>query len=218
MEKFPGVEMRNTKLAFDSDLITASTFQKCLEDGHIEHAVRTLMPAERCTVMGISCTSMSFTLGPEVIDGQLKGHSKTVKTTDMARAQAQALQELSATKIALVTPYIEDVSLANVEMLKTYGIEVVSRLTMDLDKDELTSAVAPASILEWAVAANCPEAEAIVIGCSALRACEPGFIDDVESATGKPVVTSTQAFMWRMLRLAGVHDNVNGYGTLFSKY
>ena len=64
----------------------------------------------------------------------------------------------------------------------------------------------------------CAEAEALVVGCSALRACGPGFIDELEAAVGKPVVTSTQAFLWRMLRLAGVDDRIDGYGTLFFKH
>ena len=37
------------------------------------------------------------------------------------------------------------------------------------------------------------------------------------TTTGKPVVTSTQAFMWSMLRMAGVSDRIGGYGSLFSR-
>ena len=58
--------------------------------------------------------------------------------------------------------------------------------------------------------------DAVIVGCSAFRACVPGFIDYLEEvAGGIPVVTSTQAILWDTLRLAGIKDTVDGYGTLF---
>ena len=39
-----------------------------------------------------------------------------------------------------------------------------------------------------------------------------------ELQLGKPVVTSTQAFMWSMLRTAGVDDQIKGYGKLLSAH
>ena len=43
-----------------------------------------------------------------------------------------------------------------------------------------------------------------------------GFIDDIERSTGKPVVTSMQAFMWDIVRTAGETKRVSGYGQLFA--
>ena len=40
----------------------------------------------------------------------------------------------------------------------------------------------------------------------------------LEAVIGKPVVTSTQAFLWKLLRVAGIHDQISGYGTLFAKH
>ena len=39
-------------------------------------------------------------------------------------------------------------------------------------------------------------------------------IDQLESRIGKPVVTSTQATLWHVLRLAGVDTPIAGYGRL----
>jgi maleate isomerase len=36
----------------------------------------------------------------------------------------------------------------------------------------------------------------------------------LEARTGKPVVTSTQATLWHVLRLAGVDAPIPGYGRL----
>lgn len=38
----------------------------------------------------------------------------------------------------------------------------------------------------------------------------------LEADLGVPVVTSTQAPLWRVLRLAGVQDAIRGYGRLLT--
>merc|ERR1712013_637332 len=114
-----------------------------------------------------------------------------VAVTDMARGQTEAIRVLGARKVALFTPYIESVSLANVAMLeKCAGVEVISRMTMGLERDEQTSAVSLECIREWAKAVDVDEADVVVIGCSALRACPPNaFLDELEAELKKPVVT-----------------------------
>ena len=136
----------------------------------------------------------------------------------MARAQADALSALGVTKIALVTPYIQDLAERNAAMLESQGLSVVSHKTMGLTFDSMTDKVSKDTIKAWAASTDCEEAQAVVIGCSAMRACEPGFIDELEQVHGKPVVTSTQAFMWSLLRAAGVEDQIDGYGILFREH
>ena len=43
-------------------------------------------------------------------------------------------------------------------------------------------------------------------------------VDELEGRIGKPVVTSTQATLWHVLRLAGVDTPVPGYGRLLREY
>eukprot|EP00521_Asterionellopsis_glacialis_P010114 CAMPEP_0195301432 /NCGR_PEP_ID=MMETSP0707-20130614/29297_1 /TAXON_ID=33640 /ORGANISM="Asterionellopsis glacialis, Strain CCMP134" /LENGTH=241 /DNA_ID=CAMNT_0040364373 /DNA_START=129 /DNA_END=851 /DNA_ORIENTATION=- len=199
----PGVELRLQKLQLTSDVICADTFYESSKN--ISVAASALMPIDACTVAGLSCTSMSFSLGPDLVDEQLRFGAPKAKTTDMARAQVAALRVLGVTRIALVTPYLEDLSLKNAAMLEESAeVKVVSRLTMELPRDELTSLVSQECIARWALAVNCDQAEAVVIGCSAFRACTPGFIDGLEKILNKPVVTSTQAFLWAMLRTANI--------------
>jgi maleate isomerase len=49
-----------------------------------------------------------------------------------------------------------------------------------------------------------------------MRAIE--VIEEIEQATGKPVVTSNQGMMWKCLRMAGIEDRINGYGRLFREH
>lgn len=220
VKHFPGVELRLQKVKFDSETISADTFHRAAKN--ISEAGKAMLPLDRCTVMGLACTSMSFTLGPEVVDEQLRAAAwPDVRTTDMARAQANALRALGVKKVALLTPYVEAVAEGNIRMLEDGGFQVVSSATMGLDRDELTTSVSPDTIKDWAVAVAEDaggEAEALVIGCSAFRACEDGFITDLEEQLGIPVVTSTQAFLWHMLRCSGVDDRAPGYGRLLCEH
>ena len=214
--KMPGVWLRIQKCEFDAEVLQADTFERAA--GNIRRAASACLPSSEICAVGLSCTSMSFVLGPERVDRELQSACPNAVSTDMSRAQMAALHALGVKRIALVTPYIQDLAERNAAMLESGGLDVVSHQTMGLTHDSMTDKVSKETIREWAAATDCAEAEALVIGCSAMRACEPGFISDLEQAHGKPVVTSTQAFMWSLLRAAGVKDQITGYGTLFSAH
>ena len=192
--------------------------------------------AANLDVLAMACTSISFVLGRERVWSSLReGQGSEAATseltiTDMATSQLRAIAAVGGRRIALLTPYIRDVHDRNVAFLEESGVEVVRSHHMCLTLDEETSAV-PLEVLAEEVRrlAEGPQGDetktmenraghvdAIVVGCSAFRVCVPGFIDHLEElAGGIPVVTSTQAILWDAVRLAGVDDVVEGYGTLF---
>ncbi len=43
-----------------------------------------------------------------------------------------------------------------------------------------------------------------------------GIIQKLEQDLGKPVISSNQACFWHTLRLAGVKEKIEGYGTLLA--
>ncbi|CAK9012651.1 unnamed protein product [Durusdinium trenchii] len=212
------------EVTFDSEDICAGTYLRAMHREELTKGAKLLALAaasrgRSCDILGLSCTSFSFTLGSAKVREQISAGYPGVPVTDMATAQLEALKALKAQRVALLTPYIEELSRANAEMLETMGqVQVVNRLTMNLPRDELTSAVPPAEIAEWAVRVDRPEADVVVIGCSGFRACQPDFLDPLEARLGKPVVTSTQAFLWHMARRAGAEEKIEGYGTLLSKH
>ena len=54
------------------------------------------------TVLGVSCTSMSFVLGAEAIDAQLKAFNKNVAVTDMARTCARSTHDTASTRVRAI--------------------------------------------------------------------------------------------------------------------
>jgi len=59
------------------------------------------------------------------------------------------------------------------------------------------------------------ESQAVFISCINLHTVE--IIEKLEGDLGKPVISSNQATMWNLLRMAGVKDKLQGYGQLFLK-
>ncbi|GIT01181.1 MAG: hypothetical protein CM1200mP26_28930 [Acidimicrobiales bacterium] len=56
--------------------------------------------------------------------------------------------------------------------------------------------------------------DAVFVSCTSLRAY--GVAADLESELGVAVVSSNLAFGWHLLRLAGINDQLEGLGRLFS--
>ena len=74
----------------------------------------------------------------------------------------------------------------------------------------------PAAILDLALGAWEPDSDGTIIACLNFRS-HP-IIKELEARTGKPVVTSTQATLWHVLRLAGVSTPISGYGRLLREH
>ena len=218
--RFHNVKMKYHVVELDSEDIIASTYMRAYQKGALNMAAAALVAdSPMCDIVGLSCTSFSFSVGISNIRNEfLKGAPMLKNTTDMATAQIDGIRAVGGkkAKVALLTPYIEEVSVANAVMLENAGFQVVARLTMNLSQDKLTSRVLPNDIALWAQRVNSDDADVVVIGCSAFRACQPNFLDELETKLGKPVVTSTQAFLWSMLRGSGRSEKINGYGKLFS--
>lgn len=217
---FPGVNIRFAKIAFDSEDICAATYEAALASGAIATAGRSLcLPKDYVTVWGVACTSLSFLLGRDRLAAELPLGDKPLVT--MWDAVCAALNALGAKRLVVLTPYINEVHDRNIELLEREGFEVLASMALGLSTDMQTSSVEPGSISDCAVAALSAaadadtSADAVFIGCSAFRACQPGFISELELRLGLPVVTSTQAFLWLTLRVGGISEGIKGYGRLF---
>jgi maleate cis-trans isomerase len=44
------------------------------------------------------------------------------------------------------------------------------------------------------------------------------IIETIEKDLQKPVITSNQATLWNILRMANINDKIQGYGQLLSDY
>ena len=133
-----------------------------------------------------------------------------------AGAVVDALNELGVSRIAVCTPYPEELN----ERLRCFytaaGFDIVSFDYVSDGALQGNTAMAREEALRLALGVDRPEAEAIFISCTAFEGAGE-VIDLVEGLTGKPVVTSNQATLWACLRSLGVSETIDGAGRLLSE-
>ena len=139
----------------------------------------------------------------------------TTPVTDPLTAVKAACAALGVTRLGFVTPYVAEVSSAMRADLERDGLQIVSSGSFEQAEERVVARITPESILtavlEVAHAAPC---EAVFVSCTNARTLD--VIEPAEQQLGIPVLSSTQALAWHMLRLAGLEDRRSRYGQLFT--
>ncbi len=128
-----------------------------------------------------------------------------------------ALRTLGAHRISVATPYATHANDKLGTYLEAQGFEVLNvegEPVMSLAGAQDINEQDPKEIFEFALTVDRPEADVLFLPCTAWRALE--VAGELEQRLGKPVVTSTQATIWRCLLVAGVDRPVAGRGQLLS--
>ncbi|MBO0816103.1 MAG: hypothetical protein J2P30_13305 [Actinobacteria bacterium] len=68
---------------------------------------------------------------------------------------------------------------------------------------------------EWASRHVADAAQAVFIGGNGFRAA--GAIEALETAIGRPVLTSNQVLLWQLLAQVDAAFEIHGYGRLFAR-
>ena len=160
-----------------------------------------------CTAVSTFDPSMGEQLSSRIAD------ASGCPATATSDALLAAFKALRAKRIVLITPYIEEVNLREVEYLKHFGFEVLSQVGLGLLEGTSMAAVPPAKWLELARSYRDDSTDIYFLSCTAINVSS--IIDTLEAELGRPVVTSNQAMLWHCLRLLGRTEPVHGFGKLF---
>jgi arylmalonate decarboxylase len=152
-------------------------------------------------VLAYGCTAASFLSGPQedaALSEQLSQTlGKPVVTT--ARAMVQSLQSLKAHKIALVTPYLDEVN----EQLKHYlaksDIHVSAFDSLRAADVTILGQITSKQVADMARRVMRDECEAMFIACSQLPTQD--ILTTLSQEFGRPVSSSIQATAWRASQL-----------------
>jgi maleate isomerase len=135
-----------------------------------------------------------------------------VPSTTATLAQLTAFEVFAVTRFALAVPYLSSVRDAVVRTYAEAGLECRGSATLEISNNAAFADVAPHAIADLVERADRPEAQAIAIICTNLAA---GWqVPELEAAHRKPVFDSTLVTIWHALRLAGVADELDGWGQL----
>lgn len=181
---------------------------------HMADAASRIQPDLKPEVISYSCTSGSIVIGENRVMEEIKKGAPWAQPMCLVQGVLDALNEIGAKKIVVGTPYLDEINTAEAEYLLQKGFEIVDIQGLNLKTGTEMGQVTPKSWKEFAIEIDHPEADAIFMSCGGIRVLE--VVQDIEDATGKPVITSNQAQFWSCMRRAGLRDELQGFGRLFS--
>lgn len=168
----------------------------------------------RPAAIGYCCTASSVIQGADY-DCTLRAEIERVsggKATTATHAILAGLAKLGARKVSIVSPYTDEVDATEHRFFSDAGLDVVSGANLGIRGTFELAKPTPEELYQLALRGWDGKAEALIMTC--LNTRSHLVVDAIEREIGKPVVTSTQATLWMLLRQAGIHDPIAGFGRL----
>ncbi|HLS62757.1 MAG TPA: Asp/Glu/hydantoin racemase [Ruania sp.] len=163
---------------------------------HLQRATRDVLGVEP-EVVAFLCSSGSFVHGVAyevaLCDAIRAAGAPDAVTT--SGALAEAVRELGLTRISVVTPYDEPLTLRLEQFLGELDVEVLRAQYLGLGGGIWK--VNYRTVADLVMAADHPEAQAIFVSCTNLPTYD--IIAPLERDLGKPVLTANQLTVWACL-------------------
>ena len=180
-----GVSMHFARMGgYDEDEIPDAEQMRGLGSSDLDDTLH-LLQGVRPDVILYGCTSATLTHGP-AFDRDLAAKIRTesgAKTVTAAGALVHALKSLSARRIGFASPYVAAINDMAIEFLATSGIETVARSEVGAAlSNHGQGDLGPDAVFDLGLAADHPDAQAIVLSCTDMRSVE--IIDRLEAELG----------------------------------
>lgn len=162
-----------------------------------------------------SSTSASFVLGWEGARKQAHALEDMlgVPASTTAFAFVEAATALGVGQVAVVATYPDDIARRFEDFLDRGGIGVCRIGSHGIVSAAEVGTLGRGSVLDMVGKNDHPDAEALLVPDTALHTV--AWLEELEAAVGKPVLTANQVTFWEALSLAGHLTPQTGLGTLF---
>jgi maleate isomerase len=210
----PGIAVYPAPIVLPRGEVTPAALSEMLAGDALERAAELLAWTEVGVIL-FACTSGSLVHGPGS-DRELIGRIERatgLPGLTTATAVLAALRALAVRRVAVATPYIDELNDIEADFLAAAGFAVAAIDGLGCATDPEIGRLGPADAMALAARVDRPDADAIFISCTNFHCLEA--IAPLEARHGKPVVTSNQAGAWAALRTIGVADDGDGLGKLF---
>lgn len=208
----PGVSVHATRVFLEELSVEALIDMK----KGLKRACKELKTAEM-DVMAYGCTSGSFVKGlnfdRELIEEMESETDITATTT--STAVIEALKTLNVKKIALGTPYSDEINEKAITFFEGNDIEVTNSVGLNIVPDVNVGKQEPYIAYNLGTTVDTPDCDCVFISCTDFRTIE--IIEKLEARLQKPVVTSNQATLWHCITLKQLGIAIPGYGTLLNE-
>ena len=189
-----------TRTPFVASPVTADQARAISDPEPVRRATRDVLVPEP-GVVAFSCTSGSFVDGiageRALVDVMAEAGAPKAMTT--AGALVAAFTALGVNRIALVSPYVDDLTGKLEQFLAAHGIDTVARVGLGLLGQIWR--VSYTEVVRAVREVDHPDAEAVFISCTNLATYD--VIARLEGDLGKPVLTANQVTMWAALGAVG---------------
>ena len=174
----------------------------------------TLLPPKlNYKVVGYGCTSGAAVIGAEAVSDQIKAGCHTAAVTEPLTALISACQENGVRRLAILSPYVEDVSETLRQRLRSAGVETPQFGSFNEENETAVAHISGNSVLAAAtVLFQRGGCDAIFISCTNLQTLD--IITEIEKQCSCPVWSSNLVLGWHMLKKAGLKARSPEAGTL----
>src|SRR5215468_5411656 len=199
--RLDGVALYESRI-MNSAQVNAATLAE-MERG-LATAAGLILPGTKLDVVGYGCTSATVVIGEETVFERIRE----------ARPGVACFKKLGVKRIALLTPYVDEVNQMFRRFVEARGITVPVMGSFNHENDNEVARISQASIKDAVrELAREPSVDGVFVSCTSLRVAT--IAEELENELGKPVTSSNHALAWHCLRLAGVDDSLQGLGRLF---
>ena len=170
-------------------------------------------------VVVYGCTSGSFISGTDGNSGIIRTIREACHcpVVTASQAMADAIREVGAKKLTLVTPYTDDINEKEREFLEeACGVRVVAMKGLQIVPAEELRTQTAERIEELVLSTDVPESDAVFISCTNVEGFQ--ICDGLERKLGKPVLTSNVACLWSMLRAIENDVVIDDHGILLREH
>ncbi|HJL85777.1 MAG TPA: Asp/Glu racemase, partial [SAR324 cluster bacterium] len=178
-------------------------------ESRLENSVKLILPGMPLDVVAFGCTSASMVIGPSRIHEICQKAKPGVRVTNPFTAAIEALRTMEVSRIALLTPYRDDLNQQMRSNFEKEGIQVPAMASFNVEDDNRVGRIAPASIEAVALEiGKHSSVDGIFVACTNLRIAER--VHFLEQKLGKPLTSSNHAMAWHTLSLAGISHSQAG--------
>ena len=183
--------------------------------GNYTEQAASLLAQAKPDLIVFGCTSGSLVRGmgyDKEIIGRIESQVGIAALTT-STAVIDSLNTLKVRKIAVATPYTDEVNQLEKVFMEDSGFEITSIKGLGVLDPQKMQDVQDEQMYQMAKEIFTENADAIFISCTGISVID--IIEPLEEDLKRPVITSNQATMWAALRKINVGERIDGLGNLF---